>query len=83
MDLSHTVWQKSTQSGLNSCVEVAQLGCEVAVRDSKNPDGPVLLFTISEWEVFLAGVRDGEFEPTRSDCRPHPSTPRRRIDDPG
>jgi hypothetical protein len=34
----------------------------VAVRDSKNPDGPALLFTRREWEAFLGGVRDGQFD---------------------
>jgi hypothetical protein len=34
----------------------------VVVRDSKDPDGPVLRFTTREWEVFLLGVHNGEFE---------------------
>jgi hypothetical protein len=34
----------------------------VAVRDSKDPTGPMLLFTPLEWRAFLAGVRDGEFD---------------------
>jgi hypothetical protein len=42
-------------------VEAAPIGDEVAVRDSKNPDGPVLRFTAGEWTAFLAGVRDGDF----------------------
>lgn len=33
-----------------------------AVRDSKDRDGPVLLFTPAEWTAFTAGVRDGEFD---------------------
>ncbi|WP_340137767.1 DUF397 domain-containing protein [Bailinhaonella thermotolerans] len=32
------------------------------MRDSKNPDGPVLAFTPSEWEAFTLGVKDGEFD---------------------
>jgi hypothetical protein len=36
----------------------------VAVRDSKDPAGPVLTFTAPEWSAFLAGVRDGEFDLT-------------------
>jgi hypothetical protein len=43
-------------------VEAALIGGDVAVRDSKNPDGPVLRFTASEWSAFLAGVRDGDFQ---------------------
>lgn len=44
------------------CVEVAVLGHEVRVRDSKNPDGPVLTFTPDEWATFCDGVRAGEFD---------------------
>jgi len=32
------------------------------MRDSKNQDGPVLIFTPSEWEAFIGGVKDGEFD---------------------
>jgi hypothetical protein len=35
---------------------------QVQVRDSKDPDGPVLAFTRREWEAFLAGCKDGEFD---------------------
>jgi hypothetical protein len=34
----------------------------VAVRDSKNQRGPVLVFTPAEWAAFVAGVKDGEFD---------------------
>nr|WP_228537886.1 DUF397 domain-containing protein [Nocardia sp. XZ_19_231] len=44
-------------------VEVAMLAeGHVALRDSKNPEGPVLIFTPSEWTAFTAGVHDGEFD---------------------
>jgi hypothetical protein len=55
-------WRKSSGSGVAACVEVAFLGDQVAVRDSKNRGGPVLLFTAPEWEAFIAGVRVGEFD---------------------
>ena len=63
-DLSTARWRKSSRSGLNGCVEVAVVGDRVAVRDSKDPGGPVLLFTAHEWGSFLGAVRDGEFDPT-------------------
>ena len=44
------------------CVEVGHDGDEVLVRDGKNPDGPVLVFTAAEWDAFLAGAKDGEFD---------------------
>jgi hypothetical protein len=34
----------------------------VAVRDSKDPDGPALIFTPDEWHAFAAGMKDGEFD---------------------
>jgi hypothetical protein len=61
-DLSSATWRTSTKSQDNGgCVEVADLAEHVAVRDSKNPDGPVLVFTAFEWECFLDGVNKGEF----------------------
>jgi hypothetical protein len=54
LDLSRAVWCKSTHSGGNgSCVEVADLGHAIAVRDSKNPDGPKLFVTSKQWQSFL------------------------------
>lgn len=57
-------WMKSTRSGPTggNCVEVAFLpDGEVAMRNSRQPDGPALVFTRGEWDAFLGGARDGEF----------------------
>ena len=62
VDLSSAVWCKSTFSGTNGCVEVAFVQGRVAVRDSKQRGGPVLVFTAHEWEAFLSGARSGEFD---------------------
>ncbi|ACZ90430.1 DUF397 domain-containing protein [Streptosporangium roseum] len=65
MDLSAAVWRKSSRSSDNGgqCVEVADnLPGVVAVRDSKDPDGPKLLFTPAEWRSFLGGVKAGDFD---------------------
>jgi Domain of unknown function (DUF397) len=56
------MWRKSTESLNGDCVEVAPLPGGVAVRDSKNPGGPKLEFTHSEWQAFLAGAAKGEFD---------------------
>lgn len=58
-----TTWRKSTRSGpySDNCVEVADLDGGKAVRDSKDPGGPVLVFTPSEWDAFVEGVAAGEF----------------------
>ena len=61
-----TPWIKSSysNSGAN-CVELARArDGAVAVRDSKDPEGPKLVFTPDEWRAFAAGVRDGEFDPS-------------------
>ncbi|MFC5825651.1 DUF397 domain-containing protein [Nonomuraea insulae] len=57
-------WRKSTASGDNGqCVEVAtNLPGIIAVRDSKNSEGSVLVFTQGEWRAFLAGAVQGEFD---------------------
>ncbi|MFG1873849.1 DUF397 domain-containing protein [Sphaerisporangium sp. NPDC049003] len=64
MDLSRVRWRKSSYSGGNGdCVEIGDLPHgSVAVRDSKNPTGPALIFTPGEWSAFLSGVRGGEFD---------------------
>ena len=54
-------WAKSTFSHTNGCVEVAFVGGQVAVRDSKDRGGPVLRFTPREWRAFLLAVRNDEF----------------------
>jgi uncharacterized protein DUF397 len=47
-------WVKSSFSFSNgNCVEVAGLGRMVGLRDSKDPEGPVLRFTPSEWSAFI------------------------------
>jgi hypothetical protein len=62
-DPSH-IWIKSSLSSYNgSCVEVTGLAEEtIRVRDSKNPRGGMLNFTIAEWDAFIGGVRLGEFD---------------------
>lgn len=64
MDLSRARWFKSTKSGGGrDCVEAAHVDHGmVAVRDSKNPDGPALAFTPGEWDAFLAVAKAGEFD---------------------
>jgi hypothetical protein len=64
IDLSEVVWHKSTRSGAHAdnCVEVAFVGGAIVVRDSRNPDGAQLVFTPNEWDAFVEGAKDGEFD---------------------
>jgi Domain of unknown function (DUF397) len=64
VNLADAVWQKSSRSGpvSDNCVEIAFVDNAIAMRDSKHPDGPVLLFTAEEWDAFVAGAKDGEFD---------------------
>jgi hypothetical protein len=60
-DLSGAVWVKSRRSSAqaNNCVEVARAKGYVAVRDSKDADGPKLTFTAAEWRAFITAVTHG------------------------
>ncbi len=61
--MSTTPWIKASKSGSSGdCVEMLPAGDRVEVRDSKNPDGPVLSFTRSEFGAWLDGARRGEFD---------------------
>lgn len=54
-------WRKSTRSsGNGNCVEFADLGDSVAVRDTKDRSGPILHFTAAGWRAFIAGTKRGE-----------------------
>lgn len=56
-------WRTSTRSGGNGqCVEVRRMDDTVQVRDTKDRTGPVLTFTLGEWDAMLAGAKAGEFD---------------------
>ena len=64
-ELSEVTWRKSRRSGPQggNCVEVARLADgQVAVRNSRQPAGPALVFTAAEWAAFVGGASDGEFD---------------------
>jgi hypothetical protein len=56
-----TRWRKSSYSSdSGNCVEIAFRPDQVGVRDSKDPDGPVLAYTTKAWRVFMTAIRTGE-----------------------
>ncbi|MEU9833064.1 DUF397 domain-containing protein [Streptosporangium sp. NPDC048047] len=66
-DLANVAWHISTKSenGGGSCVEAGPLADDsgrIAVRHSHHPDGQVILYTRAEWDAFIGGVKDGEFD---------------------
>jgi hypothetical protein len=63
-ELGGVQWRKSRESNPSgNCVEVAELpDGAVAVRNSRYPQGPALVYTRAEVAAFLAGVRNGEFD---------------------
>jgi hypothetical protein len=63
-ELSGAVWRKSSVSNSQgACVELARLGTgEFAVRNSRNPEGPALIYTWAEISALIEGVKMGEFD---------------------
>jgi hypothetical protein len=63
--LPPVTWQKSRRSNPSgNCVEMAELpgGGGIAIRNSRDPDGPVLIYTLEEVAAFILGARDGDFD---------------------
>ena len=63
--LSNVRWRKSRRSNPSgNCVELAKLpdGSGIAVRNSRDPEGPALIYTAEEIEAFILGARDGDFD---------------------
>jgi hypothetical protein len=65
-DLQVAAWRKTRRSiGNGECVEVAPLVGIVVVRDSVDPDGPVLQYSAGSWRSFLAAAKKGSFDSFR------------------
>lgn len=56
-------WRKSTRSGDNgACVEVRRVDDTIEVRDTKDRSKPPHVYTLAEWDAFIGGAKDGEFD---------------------
>ena len=63
-ELPALAWQKSRRSNPSgNCVEMAALpDGGIAVRNSRHPDGPALIYTADEIAAFVQGAKDGDFD---------------------
>jgi hypothetical protein len=63
IDFSRATWRKSKKSQqAGQCIEWARAGGAIGIRDSKEPDGPVLVFTVEEFSSFVDGAAKGELD---------------------
>jgi hypothetical protein len=67
-DLTNAVWQHADNA--NPGPEIAFVQDKICMRNSADPNGPVLTFTQSEWDAFVLGAKDGEFDLDENDNLP-------------
>jgi len=60
--LDALVWKSARSCTGGNCVQVAVAGDVIALRDSKNQDGAVLIYSTDEWTAFVEGVKSGDFD---------------------
>lgn len=62
--LGHTdlIWRTALSCNGGACIKVAASGQTVLIADSKAPGGPVLSYTPAEWEEFVTGIKNGDFD---------------------
>ncbi|GAA1617315.1 DUF397 domain-containing protein [Actinoplanes couchii] len=62
IDRNSLHWRIATRSGGGNCVEIAKSDDLIAFRNSKRPDGEIILYTQPEFAAFLDGAKKGEFD---------------------
>jgi hypothetical protein len=55
-------WRVALACNGGACIRVAPQGNKILIGDSKSPSGPVLTYNRSEWDVFVDGIRQGDFD---------------------
>jgi predicted secreted Zn-dependent protease len=56
------IWHTTLSCNGGACVKVAASAQAILIADSKEPDGPVLSYTQTEWQEFVAGIKNGDFD---------------------
>jgi hypothetical protein len=56
------LWRTAAKSGGGNCVQVARREGNIMIADSKHPGGPILSYTVEEFDAFLDGAKKGEFD---------------------
>ncbi|AUS78078.1 DUF397 domain-containing protein [Actinoalloteichus sp. AHMU CJ021] len=62
LDISNAEWITSTEDDDQKGVEIAFVEEYILMRNGADPEGPVLVFTQAEWDAFVEGAKDGEFD---------------------
>ena len=60
--LAELNWQVARECNGGSCIQVATHGEQIVIGDSKNPEGPILTYSRTEWDAFSNGIRQGDFD---------------------
>ncbi|MFC0527999.1 DUF397 domain-containing protein [Phytohabitans kaempferiae] len=55
-------WRTSSRSQNTNCVEIGEMGTAIVMRDSKDREGPMLIFARDQWIEFVASAKAGEFD---------------------
>ena len=59
---SDLTWHKALNCNGGNCITIATRGRTILIGNSKSPDGPILSYTMEEWQEFLAGAKNGDFD---------------------
>jgi predicted secreted Zn-dependent protease len=60
--LAELNWQVARECNGGACIQVAAQGEQIVIGDSKNPKGPILTYSRTEWDAFANGLRQGDFD---------------------
>jgi predicted secreted Zn-dependent protease len=59
---ANPVWRTPLTCNGGACIKVAASGQAILIADSKQPEGPILSYSHDEWQQFVAGIKNGDFD---------------------